>query len=127
MQEGAFNPGDAAIFEGVERARETVAVYYERKISELAAKEAANPHTSQEDVDAAIETQRLEQECRQLSSTSQTPVNESKRPPLPEGRTLFSSEPITDRKSVFVGHAIAIESPSEVALAVVGCATPPRK
>ncbi|KAJ6588336.1 imprinted and ancient [Mycena capillaripes] len=35
-------------------------------------------------------------------------------PPLPEGIEIFVAEPITDRKSAFVGRACAISDPSEV-------------
>jgi hypothetical protein len=121
MQEGAFSPGEVAIFQGVERAREAISSYYERKTNELAAKEAENPHSTQDDLELATKLQYEEQESRQAQQTSSHAGGTSTAPAsMPAGRKLYTSEPIVDRKSIFVGHAFELQQPSEVAQVVVG-------
>lgn len=118
MQEGAFTAGEVAVFEGVEQAREAVSAYYERKIRELAAKEAKNPHATQEDLDHEVRTQQADQRSQDVAVKKSANGHE-RAPRLPEGRKLYTSESIIDRKSVFVGHAIELHHPSEVSSVVV--------
>ena len=119
MQEGAFTPGEVAIFEGVERAREAISSYYERKMNELAVKEAENPHATQEDFESVNRLRYEEQEAARDASLLASWDGKHVTPKLPEGRKLYTSEPIIDRKSVFVGHAIEIHQPAEVSQVVV--------
>lgn len=116
MHDDAFRQGEVAIFEGVEKAREEVERYYVEKKDQLAAIEAVDPHSTQNDLELANQLQYEEQ--RSLQESSQ-PIPQAQIASLPEGRKLFTSEPIVDRKSIFVGHAFEIRHPSEVSQVVV--------
>lgn len=113
MHEGAWSPGQVAIFEGIERAREECEAFYERKVAALAEKEAANPHATQEDLDAA-QQEALQQHYSQNQPSNQNASVASVYPALPEGCEIYTSEPIIDRRSIFVGHACRLRTPSEV-------------
>ena len=117
MREDSFRPGEVAVFEGVERAREEIERYYMARTNELASIEAADPHATQDDLELA---QRLQLEERQ-AITRQMKPEQSERvdAQLPAGRKLYTGEPITDRKSVFVGHAFEVREPAEVQQVVV--------
>ncbi|KAJ7253044.1 imprinted and ancient [Mycena haematopus] len=55
-----------------------------------------------------------EQQSALAPSVSRTSPISTELPPMPEGIEIFVTEPITDRKSAFVGRACAISDPSEV-------------
>lgn len=122
MQENSFRPGEVAIFEGVERAREEVERYYIARTDELASIEAGDPHATQDDIELA---QRLHLEEQQAAARQSTRSEQLERTEahLPAGRELYTSEPIVDRKSVFVGHAFEVRRPAEVQQVVVSSAS----
>lgn len=81
-------------------------------MDELEAKKAVDDHSTQEDLEYAQHLQYEEDVAAATASLSRTTVSEEAS--LPEGCKLYSSEPIIDRKSVFIGHVCKITSPSDV-------------
>lgn len=112
MREDAWHEGEVAVFEGIERAREECDNFLAMKLNELEAKKAVDDHSTQEDLEYAQTLQYEEDVAAATASLSRTTVIEEAK--LPEGHKLYTSEPIMDRKSVFIGHACKITSPSDV-------------
>ena len=83
------------------------------KLAELDAKKAVDDHSTQADLEYARQLQAEEDNLASTTITS-SKVTNSEEAKLPEGCKLFTSEPIMDRKSVFIGHACKITSPSDV-------------
>ena len=95
-------------------AREKCDAFTKHKRSQMAQLEAANPHNTQHDI-MESESLHKQEQLRQFPSTNghlsaQSPDSLK----LPEGCKLFTSEPIIDRKSVFVGYACLISHPADV-------------
>lgn len=116
MHEDAWHEGEVAIFEGIERAREECDDFLNTKLTELDAKKAVDDHTTQEDLELARKLQLEEDASEALAATPRQVERQQAK--LPEGCKLFTSEPIMDRKSVFIGHACRITSPSDVSQVV---------
>ena len=117
MREDSFRPGEVAVFEGVERAREEIERYYVARKNELASIEAADPHANQDDLELSRRLQLEERHAAtRQSGPEQTELLDAQ---LPAGRELYTSEPIVDRKSIFVGHAFEVRRPAEVQQVVV--------
>lgn len=127
MHEDAWQPEQVVVFDGIERAKEIVEAFLATKKAERDAKEEANPQYSavhqqqppasgSDDVDPALQTQtkRAENGAAQKNDQLSHGPQNALPPSLPAGCKLFTSEPIVDRKSVFIGHACAIKDPSEV-------------
>jgi hypothetical protein len=110
MHDGAdaFTSGDAALFDGIERAREIAGAWY-------AAKEAAKP-APPPPLEEAADT--VEIEVPHDTSAGDTRMLSSPRLPARNTRAVevAQSEPIVDRKSTFVGWAARITSPDQVRL-----------
>jgi hypothetical protein len=102
LHEGSWRPGDAAIFEGVEHVREVVGRWYDVKVSEKAAlalqreEEKQHQHQQQQGSEQPAVVDATAAPFRAIPPPSQLE--------LPKGVKLVSSEPVVDRKSVFVGH-----------------------
>lgn len=111
MHEDAWHEGEVAVFEGIERAREDCESFLNDKLAELEAKKAVDDHTTQEDLEYARQLQ-LEEDMARAELVPKVASRQEAR--LPEGCKLYTSEPIIDRKSVFIGHACKIKSPKEV-------------
>lgn len=106
MHEDTWQAGDVAIFDGVESIRESCERFFDMKSDELAAKELSNPHSAF--VDAANEHMTSHQPDSGSIEVRTTRIE------LPPGCTVYSSEAIVDRKSVFIGHACQIDKPEQV-------------
>lgn len=119
-----------AIFEGIERAKEICEAFIQDKRNELVAKEAANPHATQNDSELARELQYEQQERdadpsllgQQMVTSSGAHAagqpNGSAVQKLPSYCKIFTSDAIVDRKSVFIGHACSLEDPEDVSKVV---------
>lgn len=106
-----FLPGSECVFDGLENVRERVATWYSDRLSEEKAQELVR-----ED-----EKERIQENKQSKGKDTHTSIrkenfsSEPKLPEsLPEGLTLTASEPIVDRKSVFIARACKITDPSQV-------------
>jgi len=95
-----------ALYEAVERARTIAGSWLQRHrdatlVSQI---ERAEDHP---------ETPRAEVPTTPRAVQPQPPTFAS-APQMPDGLAFVTSEPIVDRKSVFVGHAVALADPSQV-------------
>lgn len=111
LQEGAWTEGEVAIFEGIERAREVCETFYDSRQADLQAKKAVDDHATQDDLELARQLQYEEDSARSHFNHANI-TREAVR--LPDGCKLYTSDPIIDRKSVFIGHACKLTHPSEV-------------
>ncbi|CDZ98224.1 Uncharacterized conserved protein [Phaffia rhodozyma] len=99
-----FVSGDVAVWEGLEHVRGICQEWYTNNtitISELSAtRDAAHPQKS----------------TPSSSRPSSPPQQPASRLPtqLPEGIVIYTSEPIVDRKSVFIGRAVQITDPAHI-------------
>lgn len=103
-----WTEGMIAIFEGVENVRERVGRWYSRRIEELQTGELIRELEKEENrKDNPTEGQKKAPGVTEYTSAQHAPR-------LPDGVEIVTSEPITDRKSVFVGHCARITDPSQV-------------
>jgi hypothetical protein len=103
-----FQQGEVALFDGIERVREKVEVWYSKR-------EASQLHTKKDD-ESHSKAQQGEED---LESRVDERVEE--RPPSKAGKEssgieVFSSPAISERKSTFIGHAAVLTNLSQVAL-----------
>lgn len=115
MHEDTWREGEVAVFEGIERAREECDSFLNDKLSELEVKKVNDDHTTEEDLEQARQMQNEENAARAEAVPRIAPQLEAE---LPEGCKLYTSEPILDRKSVFIGYACKITSPADVSRVV---------
>lgn len=105
------------VFDGLQSIIERCTAWFENRLSMEKAgellREDAKEHTNGPGV--ATDTPPSEADERRLSPEDALSIASSLKS-LPEGLELFMAEPITDRKSVFVGRACRISHPSEVPL-----------
>ncbi|KAJ7056990.1 ribosomal protein S5 domain 2-type protein [Mycena amicta] len=92
--------GDVCVFDGLQNVLERCATWYGERLS----------------ADAVGELQRVEEHPHSPERTSPPPPPPiaDAVAPLPDGIKIFVAEPITDRKSAFVGRACAISDPVQV-------------
>jgi len=95
------------VFDGLQSALERCTTWYEERLSMEKAGELVR------------EDSRRQQDSPQGSGAvggddNTVPVTESTPVELPSGVEIFTAEPISDRKSTFVGRACRIQHPSEV-------------
>ncbi|KAJ7481517.1 ribosomal protein S5 domain 2-type protein [Mycena latifolia] len=95
-------PGAVCVFDGLQSVLDRCAAWYGERLSAEAAGALVRADLHPDPDSAA----------RALTPMPGPPAAEA--PPLPEGIKMFLAEPITDRKSAFVGRACAISHPSEV-------------
>ena len=99
-----FTPDTVAVFDGLQHVLELCSMWYDQRLSE-------------ETVGDLI---REEERSHRVPSNSdiQPPPTVEKPVPIPatipEGVELIEAEPITDRKSIFIGRACRITHPSQV-------------
>ncbi|KAG8742343.1 succinate semialdehyde dehydrogenase NADP+ linked [Ceratobasidium sp. 414] len=99
----AWTPGDSAVFDGVEHARERATTWYQGKLSEKTAGEL------QREIDRESHTTEPVREIEKgIPKELAEPVE------LPTGIEFTIAEPITDRKSVFIGRACRITHHEQV-------------
>jgi hypothetical protein len=104
MLQDAWTPGSEALFEGLSTAQDLCQRFYDDHASRNLANELAHAHLH---------------EPRPASPPQAVPDNPP-NPPVPQSKhkmaVFTSSEPITDRKSVFIGFSARLESPDQVCL-----------
>jgi RWD domain len=112
-----WNPGESVLFEALDWLKELVGSWYEEKekehhaktVGQEAEREAKASHANNGHVtefDASEGTSRMR--------TAVTSVGDLQA--LAERLQLVSAPPITERKSVFIGHCCRLEDPSQVSL-----------
>lgn len=108
-----FTRGEVALFEGTEWARERIAAWYAARVAERTANGRANAQQSaQARQELAQASTSIAQEAQPSQAGTTTFDDDvSDRLPLPQ---IVSAPALTERKSVFVGHAARISSPDEV-------------
>ncbi|KAJ1308843.1 hypothetical protein OPQ81_004531 [Rhizoctonia solani] len=98
-----WSPGDVAVFDGIEHVRERATSWYQQRLSE---KTAGQPQPDINKEDHAHEPVAPMEES--IVKEPAVPVE------LPAGIEFAVAEPITDRKSVFIGRACRITHPNQV-------------
>ena len=106
-----------AVFDGIERTREIIQRWYEERLSETTLREVMREdgkaqHVHQ--VEAILASQ-----AKGTDSSTGDAIAVGPLVALPDGIEIYEAEPITDRKSSFVGRACRITHPSQV-----GCTVP---
>ncbi|KAJ7130262.1 ribosomal protein S5 domain 2-type protein [Mycena epipterygia] len=97
-------PDAVCVFDGLQSVLDRCAAWYGDRLSAEAAGAMVRADMHPERVASPPPTQ---------SAPHPGPA-EPDIPPMPEGIRMFVAEPITDRKSAFVGRACAISDPAEV-------------
>ncbi|KAF5387600.1 hypothetical protein D9615_000735 [Tricholomella constricta] len=100
------------VFDGLQSVVERCTAWYEDRLSLEKAGELLR-EDAKEHVNGSTDTPPSETDERRLSPEDALSIATSLKS-LPEGLELFAAEPITDRKSAFVGRACRISHPSEV-------------
>ncbi|PWO01059.1 UPF0029-domain-containing protein [Tilletiopsis washingtonensis] len=107
----AFTRGEVALFEGTEWVRERIAAWYAARVAERTANgRASAPAPARQELSQASTSIAQDAQPSQPGTTT-FDDDASSRQPLPK---IFSAPALTERKSVFVGHAARITSPDEV-------------
>jgi hypothetical protein len=110
-----WHEGEVAVFDGIERAREIVQQWYEERLGESTVREMMREDGKVQHVHR-VEVVSASQ-AKDADSPTGDGVPADPGPPLmplPEGIEIYEAEPITDRKSSFVGRACRITHPSQV-------------
>ena len=98
-------PDTVCIFDGIEWVKERCLKWYEERLSDEKAHEILREDDVKKQEDVDLETPDSQRRAELL------------RPEyveLPKGVEIFVSEPVVDRKSVFIGRACRITDPSQV-------------
>ncbi|KAG8715756.1 succinate semialdehyde dehydrogenase NADP+ linked [Ceratobasidium sp. 423] len=90
----AWSPGEVAVFDGIEHVRERATAWYQERLSEKTASQL------QRKIDKESHTQEPIPQIEEPVATEPAALAE-----LPAGIEFTIAEPITDRKSVFIGRA----------------------
>ena len=101
-----------AVFDGIEGTRETIQRWYKERLNESIVREMMREDGKAQHVEPASATQAEGVNFPAgdgVAVGSQLPLV-----PLPEGIEIYEAEPITDRKSSFVGRACRITHPEQV-------------
>jgi hypothetical protein len=107
-----FVPGQAAVFDGIENARDVIQKWYEDHLSANAAAESLR-----ED-EKALGNLNLDEGVPERSALDHA-APDYKEPEddtaskVPDGVQIYASDPVHDRKSTFVGRACRITSPEQ--------------
>lgn len=107
-----WTPDTVCVFDGLQSVLERCTAWYEDRLSAEKAGELMR-EDAREHVNGQAERgiSNIEEHVRDGELPSEDSISLSA---LPEGIQMFTAEPITDRKSVFVGRACRISHPSEV-------------
>ncbi|KAJ7628474.1 ribosomal protein S5 domain 2-type protein [Roridomyces roridus] len=98
-----WSPGIVCVFDGLANVLDRCATWYQDRLSAEAAGELVRADLHPEPVAASL-------------SGSPTEHVDAPASEMPPGIKMFVAEPITDRKSAFVGRACSISDPSQVPL-----------
>ncbi|OCB87513.1 UPF0029-domain-containing protein [Sanghuangporus baumii] len=106
-----FLPGSECVFDGLENVRERVAAWYSERLSEEKTQELVR----EDEKERIQEIKRGKERDVSTDTIVGSSSKEQEHPDaLPDGLTLAISEPIVDRKSVFIGRACRITNPVQV-------------
>ena len=98
------------VFDGLEWVKERCAEWYGERKSEKAAGELIR-EDEKGGIDGDVEEDKSKHQIAELETNLSISDDVSR---LPQGLEIFEAEPITDRKSSFVGRACRISDPSQV-------------
>jgi hypothetical protein len=107
-----FTPDTVAVFDGLQHVLEICSAWYSQRLSEETAGDLIREEEKNHRASGNSEVQQPSPIAEEPAST---PVA------IPEGVELIEADPITDRKSVFIGRACRITHPSQVAAFSVVC------
>lgn len=108
-----WNPGDVAVFDGIEHVKGVLGEWYDERLSSGLARQLEY----EQEHEAALQKHKSDAE-NILEASSEVAETASPQVTLPSDIKLFESEPIMDRKSVFVARACTITDPAQVPLIV---------
>lgn len=101
------------VFDGLEWAKERCTEWYGQKKSEKMAGELSR--VDEKGVpDGELEEGKSKHNIAELEITDSNSESAPSLPVIPQGLEIFEAEPITDRKSSFVGRACRVTDPSQV-------------
>ena len=106
-RQGLWQPGNVALFDGIEKVRELVQSWYEEREGERVARRLADDSHRPQSITSFDPDDKREDES---DSAMDMATGEPERHKF----EIVSSPPITERKSVFVGHVARIKDPSQV-------------
>ncbi|TFK43859.1 hypothetical protein BDQ12DRAFT_702818 [Crucibulum laeve] len=112
-----WSSDSVCVFDGLQNVLERCTGWYEEKLSA----EKAGELLREDEREDAIHTRTSSTPTTKAQDSDDENLpssHESKTPPsaIPAGIVIHTAEPITDRKSAFVGRACQISNPSEVPL-----------
>ncbi|KAG9045482.1 eIF2 kinase Gcn2p negative regulator [Tulasnella sp. UAMH 9824] len=108
-----WNPGDVAVFDGIEHVKGVLGEWYNERLSLSLARHLEH----EQEHEAALQKHKSDAE-NVLEASSEVAEAASPQVDLPSDIKLFESEPIMDRKSVFVARACTITDPAQVPLII---------
>lgn len=100
---------DVCVFDGLQNVLERCLVWYEDRLSVEKAGEIVREDTREQSNTQSASNKEMKAGAMDPPAYENTPSHA-----VPAGIQIFTAEPITDRKSVFVGRACQISNPSEV-------------
>jgi len=111
-----------AVFDGIEQTREIIQRWYEERLSENTAREIMRGDGKAQHVHQVEAVSASQAEGTNSSTVVGIAAETGLAPiPLPEGIVIYEADPITDRKSSFVGRACRITHPSQVCPTFTSC------
>ncbi|KIY51641.1 UPF0029-domain-containing protein, partial [Fistulina hepatica ATCC 64428] len=106
-----FTVGAVCVFDGLAHVLECCTAWYEERLSLAAAGELVRSDEHEHEYPALVTSDSISS-TRNSSSVSADQPSVA----LPDGVRLFEADPITDRKSLFIGRACVITHPAQVPL-----------
>lgn len=104
-----FVPGLVCVFDGLEFVKEQKCLrWYEERLSEEKANDLIREDERESTFIPTSSTNKTEGTQEKMTTQDEQVTN------MPDGLSLTVSEPIVDRKSVFIGRACRITDPSQV-------------
>lgn len=113
---GLWQPGSVALFDGIERVREVVQSWHDERESERVARRLEDDaHKSQQDI-ISLRSPSQDENGHDIRASDSVATSSSKSmgQQIHSDLEIVSSPAITERKSIFVGHAAKINDPSQV-------------
>jgi hypothetical protein len=105
-----YSPDTVVVFDGLQHVIEMCSVWYNERLSaEKLGELVREEEKSHANSSNGLADQREEHTSRMIIQERQPVPSE-----MPAGLELIEAEPITDRKSVFIGRACRITHPSQV-------------
>ncbi|KAI5476071.1 ribosomal protein S5 domain 2-type protein [Pseudohyphozyma bogoriensis] len=113
-----WSPGDVCVFEGVEDVRERVGEWLKGREEESRKGEVLRAGVGVYQIGAEVEEQGQKEEVREeeVFTYAAEPVKKATKVESVKCPVIVSSEPLVDRKSVFVGHVAQVTCAEEIKL-----------